>query len=133
MGRGGSDGAAVQPRQLLRDKLWLTAAGIHPHATKLRSSDELFETLVRRYGLPANAIWSERLLPFLRSHREALNLLYAEHAVLPEAKLLDLVEAPLILERLSCDSRRLREAWPLPLSQLALLASAWGEPLPAAG
>ncbi len=102
---------------------------LHPQPGALRDDAELFQVLLALYAKPARSVWSEDVEPFVNSHEEALKLLYDEHRVLPEAHALDLIEAPLVLERLENDSARLARDWPLDRSSLRVLSAAWGRPI----
>lgn len=101
---------------------------LHPEPTELRHDEELFEILLSLYGTTPTEIW-RRLRRFLETRREGLEILYAEHRSLPEAELLDLVEAPMILELLERDSARLSAAWPGSPAPLLRLANAAGTPI----
>jgi hypothetical protein len=102
---------------------------MRPHPKELRHDEELLQILLGLYGLPPDQVWQLRIRPFLEANSEALKVLYEEHEALPEAELLDLVEAPMILELLEEDSARLARVWPGPASTLLRLANAAGRPI----
>lgn len=98
-----------------------------PHV--LRGDAELFARLISLYDKPTDRIWTQDLEPFLSANDEALRVLYREHRFLPEAAVLDLIEAPMVLERLTRDAARLQTIWPLDRAALVVLADAWGRPV----
>lgn len=131
MGRGKApktrSGLRGEPQ--LRSRLTVASARLHPDPQALRGDAELFAQLVSLYGKPPRRIWGENLEPFLSANAEALQVLYREHRFLPEAAVLDLIEAPMVLERLDRDTARLQTVWPLDRSSLVVLADAWGRPV----
>jgi hypothetical protein len=120
---------APAQRTSLRSHLYGALAGLHPEPRSVRSSDVLLDVLIGLYDLPESAIWRDVVAGFMDAQRPALENLYDEHSAFPEARILDMVEAPLVLERLDRDSARLVARWPLALSELETLANAWGVPL----
>jgi hypothetical protein len=120
---------AVTNTPTLRDQVAATVARLHPHPEQLHCCDVLYKSLLRLYSHPPTQIWDINVKPFLDSEGLALEIIYAEHAALPEAEVLDLVEGLLVLERLQNDYAHLRERWPLGYSSLATLGAAWGTPL----
>jgi len=115
--------------QNLQCRLAVATAALHPRPNQLRSDPELFRALLSLYGTTPERIWSERVQPFLTTDANPLAVLYEEHAALAEAAVLDLIEAPMVLERLRSDSARLQAIWPLDRSDLVLLSAAWGLPV----
>lgn len=129
MGRGKSPARAKLTPDGLLGRLDAAVRALHPEPKRLQHDAELFEALTALYGLPSREIWSSRLEPFFAVNAEALVVLYDEHRALPEAEILDLIEAPLVLELLERDSARLRAVWPGPASSLVLLAAVAGRPI----
>lgn len=113
----------------LRDKLDSLARELHPRPASLTCNPRLFETLLALYDRPPDVIWREKLELFLDSHREPIELLYEEHRAFSEARVLDFIEAPMVIERLDHDGPRLVRDWPLDQQSLIVLSAAWGRPL----
>jgi hypothetical protein len=113
----------------LSGRLEAALSKVHPEPGELHDEADLVQILLALYAKPARSVWTQDVEPFLNSHEEALRLLYDEHRALPEAHLLDLIEAPLILERLENDSARLARDWPLDRASLRILSAAWGRPI----
>ena len=113
----------------LQHGLVVVTAALHPQPERLRSDTELQRAILALYNVSPECAWTAHLLPFLVADTEPLRVLYEEHASLPEAKVLDLIEAPMVLERLRHDSARLQAIWPLDHSALVLLSAGWGSPI----
>lgn len=116
---------------MLREHLIAAARCVHARPALVTSDPELLAFLADLYDVPPSRVWDAHLGPFIEKRRPALRHLFDEHAVWPHARLLDLGEVLLVLERLENDRLRLLRGWPLSLSSLDELASAWGTPLPA--
>jgi hypothetical protein len=121
-------GLSVGTRNLQRELAMATAA-LHPRPNQLRSDPELFQALLLLYGVTPERIWSERLRPLLIVDAQPLAVLYEEHAALADAAVLDLIEAPMVLERLRNASAHLQAIWPLDRSDLVLVSAACGLPI----
>jgi len=113
----------------LHQQLISAASSLHPRPERLGSDPRLRDALLALYGEEPQRFWGGRVKAFLERNNEALSILYEEHGVLGGTPLLDLVEAPLVLERLENDQARLAANWPLALSELVRLAAAAGTPI----
>jgi len=128
MVRGKNDNDGSDAAALLR-RLRVVVEKLHRDPLLIRSDPRVFAALVRLYPFPVREIWQRAVEPYVLAQWAMLDRLYDEHAALPVARVLDLVEAPLVLERLDHDVRRLERAWPLGHSLLDEVASSWGVPV----
>jgi hypothetical protein len=109
--------------------LKLVATSFHPAPEQLGHDEGLMQALLELYPMALLDLIEKLLAPFVEANTDALGVLYREHAVFPEAELLDLVEAPMILELLERDSARLASIWPGSPAPLIRLADAAGIPI----
>jgi hypothetical protein len=125
----GSKSSGIVEAPELRERLRAAVFRLHAKPVPIASDAELFSVLIALYPVPVEGIWRQVIEPFLRVHADGLHQLYVEHAVWPAARVLDLAEALLVLERLDDDALRLERVWPLAPSRLDEVSTAWGVPL----
>jgi hypothetical protein len=119
MGRGKTPLTTRTPGvRWLRQQLKRAAAAHHPRPRSLRRDRALFNGALALYGEAPREVWVEHVEPFLGANGDEIDALYRST---PRHELLDLIEAPMILERLAADRRRVERLWPAERASLRSL------------
>jgi hypothetical protein len=109
--------------QDLMERLTAFVASVHPAPARLRTDPEVRSVLIELYGRDYDEIWAT-LRRYFDENGAAFAVVYALHAGIGD-ELFDLVELPLMLERLERDTNRLRRVWPLSVLEYDRLPDLW--------
>lgn len=109
--------------QELMERVTAFVASVHPAPARLRTDREARDALIALYDFDYHQIWAT-LSKYFNENAAAFGALYSMHAGTGD-DLFDLIELPLMLERLERDKARLRRAWPLAFWEYDRLPDLW--------